>query len=210
MFTFQHESADLHQLLFACLLFSRTLCQTVYKFQASSFDKLNFFPTSWTVVCSQVWGRSIFKFCVHKLAEAIRYLKFEWEFVISGRGYLVLLKLKSSLCWQMLCFKALLRLCSFGIKLPCVNSTFLSADSQWIIILKTFELVTMSFSQFHAQHNSNIMTNCMAASELTARNYFQRTLNSLHTGWFLFNVHHSFMTAMEIWFIFKLRIIYMS
>ena len=27
------------------------------------------------------------------------------------------------------------------------------ADSQWIIILKTFELVTLSFSQFHAQRN---------------------------------------------------------
>ena len=31
-------------LLFACLVFSRTLCQTVYKLQASSFDKLSFFP----------------------------------------------------------------------------------------------------------------------------------------------------------------------
>ena len=31
-------------LLFACLVFSRTLCQTVYKFQASSFDELSFFP----------------------------------------------------------------------------------------------------------------------------------------------------------------------
>ena len=31
-------------LLFACLVFSRTLRQTVYKFQASSFDELSFFP----------------------------------------------------------------------------------------------------------------------------------------------------------------------
>ena len=31
-------------LLFACLVSSRTLCQTVYKFQASSFDELSFFP----------------------------------------------------------------------------------------------------------------------------------------------------------------------
>ena len=31
-------------LLFTCLVFSRTLCQTVYKFQASSFDELSFFP----------------------------------------------------------------------------------------------------------------------------------------------------------------------
>ena len=44
-------------------------------------------------------------------------------------------------------------LCSFGVKLPCVNPTSLRADSQWIIILKTFELVTLSFSKFHAQRN---------------------------------------------------------
>ena len=115
------------------------------------FWRTKFFPTSWTAVFSQVWRRSIFKFCVYKLAEAVRYLKFKWEFVIIGRGCLVLLKFKSSLCWQMLCFKALKRLCSFGIKLPWVNLTSLRADSQWIIILKTFELVTLSFSQFHAQ-----------------------------------------------------------
>ena len=116
MFTFQRESADLHQLL-KC-----------------------------------VWRRSIFKFCVYKLAEAVRYLKFKWEFVIIGRGCLVLLKFKF-LCRRMLCFKALQRLCSSGIKLPCVNPTSLRADSQWIIILKTFELVTLSFSKFHAQRN---------------------------------------------------------
>ena len=40
--------------LFACLVFSKTLCQTLYKFQASSFDELSFFPTSWTAVFSQV------------------------------------------------------------------------------------------------------------------------------------------------------------
>ena len=51
-------------LLFACLEFFRTLCETVYKFQGSSFDDLIFFPTSWTAVFSQVWRRSIFKFCV--------------------------------------------------------------------------------------------------------------------------------------------------
>ena len=106
------------------------------------FRRTKFFPTSWTAVFSQVWRRPIFKFCVYKLAEAVRYLKFKWEFVIIGRGCLVVLKFKSSLCWRMLCFKALKRLCSFGIKLPWVNPTFLRADSQWIIILKTFELVT--------------------------------------------------------------------
>ena len=97
---------------------------------------------SWTAVFSQVWRRLIFKFCVYKLAEAIRYLKFKWEFVTIGRGFLVVLRFKSSLCWRMQCFKALERLCSFSIKLPWVNTSFLRADIQWIIILKTFELVT--------------------------------------------------------------------
>ena len=56
----------------------------------------------------QPWHpRSIFKSCVYKLAEAVRYLKLKWEFVIIGGGCLVLLKFKSSLCWRMLCFKAL-------------------------------------------------------------------------------------------------------
>ena len=93
-------------LLFACLVFSTTLCRTVYKFQASSFDELSF---SHELKCcvSQVWRKSIFKFCVYKLVEAVRYLKFKWEFVIIGRGRLVLLKFKSSLCWRMLFFKAL-------------------------------------------------------------------------------------------------------
>ena len=108
---------------------------------------------SWRAVFSQVWRRSIFKFCVYKLAEAVRYLKFKWEFVIISRGCLVLLKFKSSLCWRMLCFKALWRPCSFDVKLLCVNPTPLLADRQWIIILKTFEMVTLRFSQFHAQRN---------------------------------------------------------
>ena len=42
---------------------------------------------------------------------------------------------------------------AIGVKLACVNPTSLRADSQWIIILKTFELVTLSFSQCHAQRN---------------------------------------------------------
>ena len=57
----------------------------------------------------------------------------------------------------MLCFKAVLRLCYFGIKLPSINPTSLGAalraDSQTAIILKTFDIVTSSFSQFHAQRN---------------------------------------------------------
>ena len=56
MFTFEHKSADLHHsvteiikfverlLLFACLVFSITLCETLFKFQAGCFDELNFFP----------------------------------------------------------------------------------------------------------------------------------------------------------------------
>ena len=43
---------------------------------------------------NQVWRRSIFRFCVYKFAEAVRYLKFKWEFVIIGRGCLVLLKVQ--------------------------------------------------------------------------------------------------------------------
>ena len=93
MLACQHESTDLHQLkyvekllLFVRLVFSRTLCQPVYKFPTSSFDKLSFFPRR----------KSIFKFCVYKLVEAVRYLKFKWQFVIIGRGCLVLLKFKSS------------------------------------------------------------------------------------------------------------------
>ena len=131
------------------------------------FWRTNFFPTSWSAVFSQVWRRSIFKFCAYKLAEAVRYLKFKWEFVVIGRGCLVLLKFKSTLCWRMLCFKALKRLGSFDIKLPCLNPTSLRADSQWIIILKTFERVTLSFSQFHAQrkwlltHTLHIFNQCM-------------------------------------------------
>ena len=56
MFTLEHKSADLHHLvseiikyverllLFACLVFSITLCETLFKFQASCFDELSFFP----------------------------------------------------------------------------------------------------------------------------------------------------------------------
>ena len=41
------------------------------------FSRTKFFPTSWSAGFSQVWRRSIFKFCVYKLAEAVRYLKFK-------------------------------------------------------------------------------------------------------------------------------------
>ena len=89
-------------LLFACLVFSRTLCQKGIKVPTEFFWRTKFFPTSWSAVLSQAWRRSILK-----LAESARYLKFKWEFVIIGRGCLVLLKFKSSLCWRMLYFKVL-------------------------------------------------------------------------------------------------------
>ena len=115
----------------------------IVKFQASCFDEPSFFSKSWSAVFSQVWRGSTLKFSVYKLAEAVSFLKFKWEFVIIGRGCLVLRKFKSSLCWRMLCFKALH-----------VNPTsWPPCWCQWIIILKTLELVTLSFSQFHAQRN---------------------------------------------------------
>ena len=85
-------------LIFACLVFSRTFCETVYKFQTSCFDELSFFPMTWSAVFSQLWRRSIFKFCGYKLAEAVRFLKFKSEFIIIGRGCSVLLKFKLKLC----------------------------------------------------------------------------------------------------------------
>ena len=50
--------------------------------------RTKFFPTSWSAVFSEVLRKSIFKFCVYKLVEAVTYLKFKWEFII-GRGCLV-------------------------------------------------------------------------------------------------------------------------
>lgn len=152
------------------------------------FWRTKFFPTSWTAVFSQVWRRSIFKFCVYKLAEAVRYLKFKWEFVIIGRGCLVVLKFKF-LCRRMLCFKAQHRLCSSGIKLPCVNPTSLPADSQWIIILKTFELVTLSFSQFHAQRN------WLLTHALHIFNQYMRLLCCFWSLMWLRKIENSFFTV---------------
>ena len=85
-------------LIFACLVFSRTFCETVYKFQTSCFDELSFFAMTWSAVFSQSWRRSIFKFCDYKLAEAVIFLKFKLQFIIIGRGCLVLLKFKCKLC----------------------------------------------------------------------------------------------------------------
>ena len=81
-------------LIFACLVFSRTFCETVYKFQTSCFDELSFFPMTWTAVFSKLWRRSIFKFCGYKLAEVVRFLKFKSV----GSDCLVLLKFKFKLC----------------------------------------------------------------------------------------------------------------
>ena len=84
--------------IFACLEFSRTFFETVYKFQTSCFDELSFFPMTWSAVFSHLWQRSIFKFCGYKLAKAVRFLKFKSEFIIIGRGCLVLIKFKFKLC----------------------------------------------------------------------------------------------------------------
>ena len=99
------------------------MCSTILVL-SKLFWRIKFFPTSWSgTVLSQVWRRLIFEFCIYILAEAVRYLKFKRDFVIIGRDCLVLLKFLSSLCWRMLWFKVLERLCSFGTKLPCVNPT---------------------------------------------------------------------------------------
>ena len=79
-------------LIFACLVFSRTFCETVYKFQKSCFDELSFLPMTWSAVFNKLWRRSIFKFCGYMLAEAVRFVRFKSEFIIIGRGCLVLLK----------------------------------------------------------------------------------------------------------------------
>ena len=62
MFTFQKKSADLHHsvteiikyverlLLVACSVFSITLCETLFKSQASCLDELSFLPKSWSAV----------------------------------------------------------------------------------------------------------------------------------------------------------------
>ena len=62
------------------------------------------------------------------------------------------------------------KLCYFRIKLPVCSSDIPAccpacADSRWIIILKTFELVTFSFSQFHAQGNGPLTHDCYAVFE---------------------------------------------
>ena len=100
MFTFQHESADLHQLLkniikyveklplFACLIFSRTLFQTGYKFQASSFDELSFSheldcsvqssvtKVDFQVLCLQVGGS-------RKISEVQVRVRYYWQRLFS-------------------------------------------------------------------------------------------------------------------------------
>ena len=55
------------------------------------------------MLCLAKCGKGLFSssvFCVlcSVLAEAVRYQKFKGEFIINGRGCLVLLKFKSSLC----------------------------------------------------------------------------------------------------------------
>ena len=110
------------------------------------FWRTKFFPTSWTGVFSQVWRRSIFMFCVYKFAEAIRYLKFKWEFVIIGRGCLVFTQSSSQVCVGGCC---VLKLCKGSVPLvlnflvlirhPCVLTVSESLSSKhsnsWLWVL---------------------------------------------------------------------------
>ena len=77
----------------------------------------------------------------------------------------------------------------FGIKLAWVNSTSLRADSQWIIILKTFELVTLRFSQFHAQRN------WLLTHALQIFNQYIRLLCCFWSLMWLRNIEDSFFTV---------------
>ena len=111
------------------------------------FWQTKFFSQELECCVSQLWRRSIFKFCVYKLAETVTLLKFNWEFVIIGRGCLVF---RGECCVLKPC-KHYFPLISKSLVL--IRHPGLRADSQWIIILKTVELVTLSLSQFYAQRN---------------------------------------------------------
>ena len=50
------------------------------------------------------------------------------------------------------------------------------ADSPWIIILKTLELVTLSFSQFHAQRNW-LLTHALHIFTTTTSNFIENGIN---------------------------------
>ena len=53
----------------------------------------------------------------------------------------------------------------------------LRADSQWIIILKTFELVTLSFIQFHAQRNWLLTHALHIFTTTTTTNFIENWIN---------------------------------
>ena len=87
IFKFQHESADCirywnHKICRKATtirLFSifTNLMSNGIQVPSEFFWRTKFFPTSWSSGFSKVWRRSIFKFCVYKLAEAVRCLKFK-------------------------------------------------------------------------------------------------------------------------------------
>ena len=82
--------------LFACLVFCRTLCETVYKFQASCFDELSFFPRAegrFYVLCLPVGGG-------RKISEFQVTVCYYWQSLFSFT------EVQVNLCWRMLCFKA--------------------------------------------------------------------------------------------------------
>ena len=145
------------------------------------FWRTKFFPSNWSAVFSQVWRRSIF--CVYKLAEAVRYLKFKWEFVIIGRGCLVCVV---ECCVLKLCKDYVPLVLNFLllIRHPC-----LLIVSQWIIILKIFELVTLSFSQFHAQ------CNWLLTHALHIFNQYMRLLCCFWSLMWLRKIENSFFTV---------------
>ena len=159
------------------------------------FWRTKFFPTVLTAVFRQVWRSSIFKFCVYKFAEAVRYLKFKWEFVIIGRGCLVLLWFY--LCSSQVCVGGccVLQLCKgyvpLGLNfLVLIRHLGLRAGSQWIIILKTFELVTLSFSQFHVQRNW-----LLTLPYISFFNQYMRLLCCCWSLMWLRKIENSFLTV---------------
>ena len=96
-------------LLFTCLVFSRTLCQTVYKFQASSFHEPSFFSRAgvlYLVKCDEGrFSSSVFKSWrkPYKISEVqVRVL-----LLLAEANNTSVLKFQSSLCQQisMSCFK---------------------------------------------------------------------------------------------------------
>ena len=119
------------------------------KVPSEFFWRTKFFPKSWSAVFSQVWQSSIFKFCVYKLAEAVRYLKFTWEFVIIGRGCLVLLKVARHSFSGLIPLKFERKLSRHKQRFGKINTT---------VVLDKDEKLLWSRLQWHRSCHSNEMT----------------------------------------------------